>query len=355
VERPKSLLVAVGRDSKPAGDTSTTAAAGTVRTSARLEALKRSTSTKVRPEVPHNRTAITVPVSSEELLSQANNRDTSKDESKKLARPAFSTLQQHFTPRKTTKAPTSVFLHPDPDPPSQTLPPEVIAIQSELLQLHLLHEGSALTTRQWEQSAKNTLRRKFDEAASLYEVMRENERFGQEQKNILALREWNGANSMSGLVEHIQALSGPLHELPSLLDPGSRLDHLVKDFSSWTTVVKEVWAARSSLQNDSTASKSLDCLGKAWDLENASLTRKLTAFLRHLDGLPQPAHGSSIANIVSACKQLLGGLLAELQVMTAIEAAVVNREKQWVEDRLQAIVEDIGTPFMLQGEQAWRV
>jgi len=349
-------MVAPGRATKPVGDPPSSVTAGPARTSARLEALKRATSTSVRPQASNARSAITASVSSsDKLLAQGRHGENTEEESRKPARPAFSTLQQHFTPRKTAKAPTSVYLHPVSDTSTQSLPPDIVSLQSELLQLHLLHESSAQTSKRWELSAKQSLRNKFEEVASLSEVMRDNERLGQEQKNLLAFRDWNGTNTTSGLFEHIQTLSGPLHELPSLMEPGSRLNRLVDDFDGWLSEVEQVWLARDSLREGSADSKSLEGLGDAWKEQNAALTRKLTVFLRLLEKLPQPTHGSSIACVVSACKQLLDGLLAELQTMKAIEVGVVAKEKQWIEERLRLIAQDGGSPVVLSQIQAWRI
>jgi hypothetical protein len=348
-------MVAPGRATKLAGDPSPDTTIAPARTSARLEALKRTTSTKIRSEAPSNR-SITASASNPDKPSfQGRHGQIPDEEPRKFARPAFSTLQQHFTPRKTAKAPTSVFLHPVADTSTQSLPPEISSLQSELLQLHLMHEASALTVKEWELSAKQSLRVKFDEVATLYGAMREYERLGQEQKNLVAFREWNGTNTTSGLVEHLQALSGPLHELPSLMEPGSRLSRVVDAYDSWLSEVDQVWNARNSLGGENVYVKSLEGLGESWEAQNASLTRKLTGFLRQLEGLPPPASGSSITCIVSACKQLLDGLLAELQVMKTVEAGIVAKERQWVEERLRLIAQDMGAPVVPTQVQAWRM
>lgn len=355
--RPKSLLVAPthGHATRPTTIASTDATAGGVRTSARLEALKRSASTRARPEVIESRAMTGAAIQTDDVLQPQARRREEKEELKRPSRPAFTTLQQHFTPRKTGKAPTSVFLRPAPEPGPQSLPPEIISLQSELLQLHLLHETSAQVTRRWELSAKNSLRRKFDEVTSTYHVMREYERHGQEQENILALREWSGANSLSGLVEQIQALSGPLHELPSLLDSGGRFDSLASDFARWATWVEDVWTARGGPRGQGGDFGSLEGLGDSWKVENAALTRKLTAFSRDMKRLPQPASGSSVGCIISICKELLGGLLRELQVMQVVESSVVAGEKEWIEERLNAIARDVGARLETnEGRAAWR-
>lgn len=222
----------------------------------------------------------------------------------------------------------------------------------DLLQLHLLHESAAEVSKHWEMSAKRALRSKFDEVSSMYQAMLEHERSGQEQKNLQALLEWTGGDQASAsLVKHIQILSGPLHELPSLVQTGGRFQRHVIAFEQWVNWIEEVRAAR---QNRTEAGLgSIEGLGDAWKAENAVLMRKLTSFSRDLSGLSQPTAGSSIASIVGFCETLLDGLLAELQVMQTIEADVVSVEKKWVETRLQGIAADIGS-FLVEEAPAWR-
>lgn len=353
VERPKSLLVASAH-TRPSSNASTETATGVVRTSARQDGVMRSVSTRAKPGLPHSRATASTSREPGDTAQAKEPREALKQEPKKIGRPAFSTLQQHFTPRKTGKAPTSTFIHA-PEPVNHVLPPEIIALQSELLQLHLLHEPSALSMRQWELSAQKVLRMKFDEVASLNQVMQEKERFGQEQKNVLALREWNGSTARSGLVAHIQALSAPLHELPSLLDPGGRFFHLVEAFSNWFSRVDQVWSVRDGSCGHGGETQSLAGLGDAWKGEHAAMTRRLTAFSRHLDSLPPTVTGSSIAHIVSRCQTLVQGLLSELQIMQATEADVVSREEHWAEERLRSIAQDFIDVDLGTEEGAWRL
>ncbi|PSN63227.1 hypothetical protein BS50DRAFT_591408 [Corynespora cassiicola Philippines] len=358
-ERPKSLVVSSDSMPPPAPPSSNVASAGT-RSSTRLAALQRprSASTRAKPEAADKAEHSAATRAGEPSTSDTRRRLPSRDEPKKPSRPAFNTMQQHFTPRKTAKAPTATFLHPAAESSGHTLPPEIVSLQAELLQLHLLHEASAEVNRQWELSAKRSLHHRFDEVASLYQVMRESERQGQEQKNLESLREWNNSNSSSGLAEHIQVLSGPLHELPSLVDSGGRFRRLVDDFERWASWVDEIQTARGHAANGRSADTgSVEGLGDAWQAENAALTRKLTAYSRDLDKLTQPAPGSSLSCIVATCKELLRGILEELRTMQMIHAGVVAQESEWVEDRLKSIARDIGAHLAetAGGNEAWRV
>ncbi|KAF3045572.1 hypothetical protein E8E12_010038 [Didymella heteroderae] len=279
-------------------------------------------------------------------------REVVKEGPKKAPiRPAFSTLQQHFTPRKTGKAPTSTFLHPAPVTISNSLPPELVNLQMDLLQLHLLHSDAEEVSKQWEASAKRILRTKFDEVSSMYQVMLGHERSGQEQKNLQALLEWTDGKASGSLVQHIQVLSGPLHELPSLMQTDGRFQRHAAAFEQWVLWAQEVRAARHDRTEGDMGS--IEGLGDAWKAENAALMRKLTSFARDLSGLAQPAAGTSIAAIVSCCEGLLEGLLEGLRVMQTVEQDVVEMEKEWVEIRLQGITADIGS-FIVESTPAWR-
>lgn len=186
----------------------------------------------------------------------------------------------------------------------------------------------------------------------MYQVMLEHERSGQEQKNLQALLEWTGGKASGSLIEHIQVLSGPLHELPSLVQTGGRFQRHVAAFEQWVSWVEEVRATRQDRAEGEMGS--IEGLGDAWKAENAALMRKLTSFARDLSGLSQPAAGSSIATIVNCCESLLDGILEELRVMQTIEVDVVSNEKEWVETRLQGIAADVSS-VLVDETPAWRM
>jgi hypothetical protein len=189
--------------------------------------------------------------------------------------------------------------------------------------------------------------------------MLENERAGQEQKNVQALLEWSaaatGGSSSTGLIELIQILSGPLHELPSLIESGGRLQRLAAAFERWLQWVQDIRSARQAAPGHS---GTIEGLGDKWKAENAALTRKLSLQARDLERLARPAQGSSIAAIVEACNSILRGILEELSVMLVVEAEVVAKEQGWVEDRLRVIARDVGIAGLeVEGRSAaaWRM
>ncbi|KAF2823421.1 hypothetical protein CC86DRAFT_328720 [Ophiobolus disseminans] len=341
-ERPRSLLLAPSSTMRPNSITSDSASTAS-RASARLAGMNRPASVKMTAEISGGGTSgRSVSRPDDPAGAQPRRREFLKEGTTKTAKPAFTTLQQHFTPRKSGKAPTSTFLQPAPAPGASTLSPEIISLQSELLQLHLLHKTSAKVSQQWDLNARSGLRERFEEVASLHQAMLEYERAGQEQKNVQALLGWSAEMSSVGLIACIQILSGPLHELPLLVEPGGRFQRLVGEFGSWISRVEHIWSDRTCSTTDNSNLDYVEGLGDMWKGENVALIRKVTSFARDLDQVRQPSSASSIASIVSTCKALLKGLSDELHMMQVVEADVVHKEKEWVEACVQAIARDAG-------------
>ncbi|KAL6712559.1 hypothetical protein ACN47E_000436 [Coniothyrium glycines] len=340
-DRSRSLLTAPSGHLKGGGVTDAVLNQG--RMSSRLAELPRAASEKSRQgmsstEIESNPTSKT-----EDPLSRTRKRDVVPGATKGLVRPAFSTLQQHFTPRKIGKAPTATFLQPVAVTSPHFVSAEVVSLQCELLQLHMLHESAEEISQQWELSARQSLHAKFEAAARLHENILEYEYAGQEQENVRVLVEWCSNSSSRGVVEHIQALSGPLHDLPSLVAPGGRFQHHVRNFEQWVSQIQEQRSARTSAIKGNKAPSTIEGLGESWHSENMALTRKLASFARDLDTFGQSSPHSSISCIAASCKTLIHGMLDELQIILKIEAHIVETEKYWVDAQLEEIARTIET------------
>ncbi|KAF2275025.1 uncharacterized protein EI97DRAFT_459663 [Westerdykella ornata] len=359
-ERPRSSVVPPGDLKGAANDVPVDSTEHATLDNGRHATIRRSGSVRTGATAGHASESVSLATRAggvPEKRPASRVQSANAEQNKSQSRPAFTTLQQHYTPRKVGKAPTSTFLRPPaPDVEAHAIAPEMAAVQAELLQLHLLHESADRTEKQWELNAKRKLHRRFDEVASLHRVMRESELKTQEQQNLQALTEWSASHSSCSFAEHIQILSGPLQELPLLLHPGGRFERLVSGFQHWVTRVEAIWEAREKDSPSAPGSlTSVEALGDSWRADNASLTRKLTSFQRDLARLAKPPPESSIASIVSACSQLVEGVLEELVIMQKIQEDIVKAEQEWVKTSLQIIARDIGK--LLDTEEdlvAWR-
>ncbi|KGY14796.1 hypothetical protein PABG_12290 [Paracoccidioides brasiliensis Pb03] len=324
---------------------------------------------------------------------------TSTTPSSKAAKPQFSTFQQHYSPKRglKTKPPipiasassTSVTeTGPGTDPSSHTNL-QITALQTELLQLHLLHADSLHARLEWECSAKNKLRKQHQSVVSKYHTLLAQEQGAQRYVNKLALdrlaediqvnRNNRGHNSHShyDFAEQIQALSRVVQDVAVLTDVrGGRHVDCIRVFERWFEHVERVRRGRSGSgrgkgtqngnayqklavdgnangndgdddvedaysDNAATTCDFIDPLSSKWKEEVAALSAKLVLCARELDCLEVDVRGdgqdkgkyppsSALIRTVRGHKLLLRSMIEELEIVSAIEVDVEVLERLWV-------------------------
>ena len=265
-------------------------------------------------------------------------RKTSNDQ-----RPVFSTYQQHFTPRKVTKAPTASFLvkPAKEDAADDDLSPEIACLQMELTQLHLLHRSSKAVQREWELSAQASLKRKVQQLSKHQAIVQDLEREKAASINYPALRDWSQSTPSVEFAERVQIVSKILHDICILLDPGGKYHRVVDIFESWFTAASHIRHTRGySITEANTELAFVEDLGDDWKAEMASLERKLTAASRELQRLGSPSEGSSIATIMSLLKSVTGSMVEELESMKGVERDLMTLENSWIEHEVSKITTD---------------
>ncbi|KAF4443879.1 hypothetical protein F53441_11338 [Fusarium austroafricanum] len=260
-------------------------------------------------------------------------------------RPAFSTLQQHYSPAKSSapKPLTSTFLAP---PSPSKLPANVAAsaetsrLQTELLQLHLLLRDAPTVDAVWRASAKRKLGDRFLELAAVSKHIDDQEKAEVERGNVLALHQWIVGGSLE---ERIQVLDAAITGLWALEEPGGRYARVVRRFERWVDRMCEIEEARhegGALLQESDV-LFIDELDSTWKDECSGLVRRLDTLKRQLDQLGDFTHDdqgevkateqSSLQRMVEGSRELVQGMLAELAVMEDIERDALAREDEWIE------------------------
>ncbi|KAK4217979.1 hypothetical protein QBC37DRAFT_413682 [Rhypophila decipiens] len=304
-------------------------------------------------------------------------------------RPAFSTLQQHYSPAKSLapKPLTSTYLAPPSPsklPSNVALSAEISRLQTELLQLHLLHRDAHAVTGQWRSSAKHKLGDRFANTVKLDQQVGKIEESVVETENLRALVDWGSSHGGGGGLESkIQMLDEIVCGLWALGEPpGGRYTRVVRRFEKWASRVKEVSEARklfdrvragegdgqqvmkellgnegladllllSSAEEIGGGAKKVLLLDAEWKEECAMLVRRLTEWRRMLKGLmivseeddttTATKNGTtvavatessrSLARILKACRSLVHDMLAELDLMEQMERDAVAAENAWV-------------------------
>ncbi|CAG9937770.1 unnamed protein product [Clonostachys rosea f. rosea IK726] len=250
--------------------------------------------------------------------------------------------RQHYSPAKSAapKPLTSAILAP---PSPSKLPANVAAsaetsrLQTELLQLHLLHRDAAAVDADWQASAKVKLGQRFEQLVLTNREIAEQDRAAVEGLNVLVLREWGAAG---GLEERIQALDGIVNGLWTLTEAGGRYARLVRRFERWIDQVSELEDARQtgqmSVQKSGGQALFVDELDSSWKEDLSSITRRLDGWrrqLRDIGDLPagEDTQGSNLARMLEGSRALIHDTLAELSLMEDIEAQILAREDVWIE------------------------
>jgi len=237
-------------------------------------------------------------------------------------RPAFNTNQQHYSPLKShgPKPLTSSFLAPPSPsklPANVAISAETSRLQTELLQLSLMHRDVGAVSAEWAASAKQKLGDKFEAVAQESRELTQLEQREAEGHNIAALLRWGGGggddddndDARSGdqglyLEDKIQTLEQVLGGIWSL-SGGEQYARVTREFESWAEQVADILAAQKRGAAEDLLDESDEVLfvsavdAGPWKADVPGLVRKLDSWRRMLKGLgrvPPPAISSSNSN-----------------------------------------------------------
>ncbi|KAH7037856.1 uncharacterized protein B0I36DRAFT_359495 [Microdochium trichocladiopsis] len=222
-------------------------------------------------------------------------------------RPAFNTNQQHYSPLKShaPKPLTATFLAPPSPsklPANVAISAETSRLQTELLQLSLMHRDAAAVSAEWSASARSKLGARFEDVARESRQLTQLEQREAEGHNIAALLRWCDADADAdadgerlggqamALEDKIQTLDQVLGGIWSL-SGGEQYARLTREFEDWAEQVADILAAQrkgaaEDLLDDSDEVlfvSELDTSG--WKSDCPGLVRKLQSWRRMLRDL----------------------------------------------------------------------
>jgi hypothetical protein len=260
--------------------------------------------------------------------------ETSLKTSKKAE---FSTLQQHFTPKKGPKALTSSFLAPSPSklPRPDAISAETARNQAELLQLHILHSTSFKVQTQWRHSAYAKMEDIFLETGNRRQRLLDQEHQTQRRVNYQALQDWaDGSKYGHGLEERLQILGPLLQDVLSMTDSRGRYSKVVDEFEEWWTRSHSIKNARARASSALGSNGDLDFieeLSPHWKSETDSFSRKLSVQSQQLEDVGQAIEGSSLATILDNLRNYVRSMLEELALLRTFENDALVAERAFIE------------------------
>ncbi|KAF8864158.1 hypothetical protein BDZ45DRAFT_582504 [Acephala macrosclerotiorum] len=295
--------------------------------------LSNSTSTALPP--PSNRNSLIEP----KAQPQA--------EPPQLRRPAFSTLQQHFSPAKSLAPkphPAAFLAPPSPSklPSNIAISAETAKLQNELLQLHLLHKDAARVEQEWKASAKRKLSARFQSVVDRNDELVALEVQETGKINATALRSWRDQGTPGwGLDEKVQVLGEVISSVWNLGDSGGRYARIVRRFERWLRRTQEILDARehdeAMIDDDIVFLEELD---PSWKDDCLVVGRKLELWRDQMRELGHPDTGSSLGLVVEGCRNIVRGMLMELSVMAQVERDAMAREVEWIKSMNDDVSDD---------------
>ena len=251
------------------------------------------------------------------------------------SRPAFSTMQQHFTPKKAPKALTASFLA---QPSNRELEiekasAETASLQAELARLHLLHRESASVQRAWNESAQYHLRMEFDTVSKQNDQVEELTRYLRMLTNYPALANWSQDVSNVEFAEKLRILSHGILEISDFMCPESRYNHVLTSFQKWFGRATRILESRETANEDTANGvEYIEDLGDGFKSEAAGMERKLAIMSRELNKLERPQDGSTLGRVLRLLSCATFSLLEELEVISAVADAIMVFEAEWIHE-----------------------
>ncbi|KAL9105917.1 MAG: hypothetical protein Q9227_008977 [Pyrenula ochraceoflavens] len=275
------------------------------------------------------------------------------------AKPRFSTYQQHFTPKKSTKAPVQAYLHSDSEDKSARPSSPASPLEDELFLLSLLHSSSHTTQGQWEQSAKATLRKFFKDVSRKQKSLFDAGQLHMTNQNLTELSKWLDRGPLT-MEQKLQALSQCVRDVSSLSRDNGLIEQVLKEFQTWYDNVTDILGAKASKSreryNQFTMISPID---EQWADKARNALHKLEACEEQLENLGTADESTAIGKVLKAHKSLVSGLHAEVKVTIDIEKMVMGQEDHWrsvvISKWLRATDDEIVQDALADRQGIWNV
>ncbi|EAS33758.3 uncharacterized protein CIMG_04782 [Coccidioides immitis RS] len=278
----------------------------------------------------------------------------------RLAKPQFNTYQQQYSPKKPAAKPSmsTLSMAAGESNGAVSLPPHVPLLQTELLQLYLLHSQALQTKRQWETSADTKCRKLHESVVTTYRSVLSDEQSVQQHRNIAAIDQFaaeiKASNSRYDFLTQIQMLSKVILEVSDLTESqDGRYNIAVREFEEWSSRVMQVRQHRSQAKGENSAAienglRFINSLSDRWRNDVASLSAKLELCSRELDCLEvigptsddksaSDYDASALVRAVRGHKVLIQAMIEELEIMAKTEAEAAKMERAWVKRRVESL------------------
>ena len=247
----------------------------------------------------------------------------------------FTTYHQHYPPKKQGKPSVSAPGVGD----TSLIPsswPEVSALQTELLQLSLMHSESIEKDAEWQAQSEDELREKYDSVAQRYWAVQAEEQETQRRLNAYALDLW-ARNARDDFTSQIQILSQLAQEVSDLFDDGGRYTLAIATFEDWYAAANEIKQSRSQ-ETLPPGAPFIEPINSTWKEILDTLSMKIERCSRQLQTLMRDIPSSEIEHVqdsalcrmINGLKDTLDMMIKEINAVRCLEESIIRSERVWV-------------------------
>ncbi|KAL8709591.1 MAG: hypothetical protein Q9220_005683 [cf. Caloplaca sp. 1 TL-2023] len=217
---------------------------------------------------------------------------------------------------------------------AEALGQEQRQIQSQLLQLHVVHSASAEVHAQWRDSAKRQFQQRFEVLADRHKEIADIVHQSQELKNQAALLDWCHNAQGSDTSKKIQTLSKSINEVCEILNPCGKYEHVIGSFEAWFNQAHMIREARNpSSATAATRSANIEEIGTQWQDDVSALQWKLSILTGELRTLGSASMSSNLGQLLCLLQDFVMDCLAELDCLRNIECEIIAQEHEWHENQ----------------------
>ena len=214
----------------------------------------------------------------------------------------------------------------------------------QLLQLHLLHRASHVTTNEWREDAKKFYQQQFNSLGKEESEVGGRERGLQMQKNATALIRWSKNTGTEKANGDVKTLSKLVYELQHDLSAGGSYTRVIQGFDDWYARSTGIQRIRSVSESYSSF---VEGIGDGWRAEVATLATRATSALNRLRVMGDVVEGESdLKRLLDLLSELLLTRLHELEVIQAVASQVCRQESAWMHKQVDRIDADVSNEIM---------
>lgn len=254
-----------------------------------------------------------------------------------MTRPNFDSYKQHFSPQKAKQPPPPVATsnHPTSTNTSGVGAPEILRFNDELLQLSLVHKGSAAALQKYTNSINSHFEEQYENLEREYQQLHLQERDRQARENLRGVRTWIDANCGGGDAgfDPLSVLAECAQGLEEIARENGAFSVAMEQFNDWE--VKAHVATAGRVDSEETKIQFVTPLSLKWKGTIESIEQRLGIFLTSLRVFGKSNEEATIGAMITTLSELAELLLQQISMCKRLEGLILQRQQRWIDTSIE--------------------